>query len=57
MINENQGFDEYNIVKIIRVSGNRATYLLKNGGRGEWDFVNYPKGADRKLTPLEIELL
>lgn len=57
MINEKQGFDENNILKIIRVNGNRAAYLLKNGGRGEWDFVNYPNGADRKLTPLEIELL
>lgn len=58
---KDRGLDYGNIIKILRIEGNAAFYTTLNRSLGEfrspWDFVKYPDGVDRKLTPLEVELL
>jgi hypothetical protein len=58
---KDRGLDYGNIIKILRIEGNAAFYTTLNRSLGEfrspWNFVKYPHGVDRKLTPLEVELL
>lgn len=58
---KDKGLDYGNIIKILRIEGNEAFYTILDSEniefRSPWNFVKYPHGVDRKLTPLEVELL
>jgi hypothetical protein len=58
MVYVKSGLFSYSIIEIVKVEETIAYYkILKGSNTSRWDFANFPNGVDRKLTPLEVELL
>lgn len=56
-----RGLDYGNIIEILKIEGNIAFYRTLDGSscvyNSYWDFISFNDVFDRKLTPLEVELL
>ena len=56
-----RGLDYGNIIEILIIEGNVAFYRTLDGSdcvyNSYWDFISFTDVFDRKLTPLEVELL